>query len=81
MNEKEDENNKLSKAKQLSTTVCICKGIPLSKVLPALAGSETVSDVNRKAGTGCGGCKGERCGPRIKILLRKYKEHEGRKKE
>lgn len=60
--------------KQLAKVVCICKGITLARVLPALEGSETVADVNRKAGTGSGGCKGERCGPRIKILLRKYKE-------
>lgn len=60
------------RAKQLARVVCICKGIPLAKVLPALEGSETVQDVNRKAGTGSGGCRGERCGPRIKILLRKF---------
>ena len=76
----QDQKSKLAKAKQLSATVCICKGIPLSKVLPALQGSETVADVNRKCGTGSGGCKGERCGPRIKILLRKFKEHKEEKK-
>ena len=64
----------LEKAKQLATVVCICKGIPLSKVLPGLKDSETVADVNQKVGSGSGGCQGERCGPRIKILLRKYKE-------
>lgn len=61
------------KAKMLSRVVCICKGIPLSKVLEGLEGSDTVADVNRKVGTGSGGCQGERCGPRIKILIRKYK--------
>lgn len=65
--------------KQMVKVVCICKGITLARVLPALEGSETVADVNRKAGTGSGGCKGERCGPRIKILLRKYKEAKGLK--
>lgn len=70
-----DEDKKsLEKAKILSRTVCICKGIPLSKVLEGLEGSDTVADVNRKVGTGCGGCQGERCGPRIKTLLRKFKE-------
>lgn len=72
-----DDNKKLSdKAKMLARVVCICKGIPLSKVLEGLEGSETVADVNQKVGTGCGGCKGERCGPRIKTLLRKYKEQQ-----
>lgn len=60
--------------RQLAKIVCICKGINLGRVLKALEGCETVSDVNRKAGTGNGGCQGERCGPRIKLLLKKYKE-------
>ena len=68
----EDKTNQ--RAKVLARVVCICKGIPLAKVLEGLEGSDTVADVNRKVGTGCGGCKGERCGPRIKTLLRKYKE-------
>lgn len=69
-----DDEKAKEKAKILNRVVCICKGIPLSKVLEGLEGSETVSDVNQKVGTGCGGCKGERCGPRIKTLLRKYKD-------
>jgi NAD(P)H-nitrite reductase large subunit len=64
------------KTKQLLRVVCICKGIPLGKVLDALPGCETVQDVNRKCGTGSGGCRGERCGPRIKMLLKKFKEHQ-----
>jgi hypothetical protein len=79
----EDENERpktkeelqIEKIKQLSRVVCICKGIPLSKVLEGLPGCETVQDVNQKVGTGSGGCQGERCGPRIKILLKKYKNH------
>ena len=54
--------------------VCICKGINLGKVIKGMEGCETVLDVNRKVGTGTGGCKGERCGPRIKILLNKKRE-------
>lgn len=65
----------IEKVKQLSRVVCICKGIPLSRVLDALPGCETVQDVNQKSGCGTGGCKGERCGPRIKILLKKFKDH------
>ena len=63
---------KEKKVKQLAMTVCICKGIPLKKVLPGLKGSVTVEDVNEKTGCGSGGCKGQRCGPRIEILLKKF---------
>ena len=69
-----EEEAKKERIKQLSRVVCICKGIPLGKVLPGLEGSETVAEVNRKTGCGQGGCKGQRCGPRIKALLRKKKE-------
>ncbi len=72
---KTKEDLALEKTKQLLRVVCICKGIPLGKVLDGLKGCETVHDVNKKVGTGSGGCQGERCGPRIKILLKKYKEH------
>lgn len=73
--EETKQDAKSEKIKQLSKVVCICKGIPLVKVMEGLEGSETVADVNRKVGAGSGGCQGQRCGPRIKILLRKYKEH------
>lgn len=72
---------KEKKILQLTRVVCICKGINLGKVLPALEGSETVADVNQKAGTGSGGCKGQRCGPRIKILLDKYEKQVKQKKK
>jgi NAD(P)H-nitrite reductase large subunit len=65
----------LERIKQMTRVVCICKGIPLGKVLEGMPGCETVADVNQKVGSGTGGCKGERCGPRIKILLKKYKGH------
>lgn len=81
-----DDEEKLSpeeqaraRIKQLSRVVCICKGIPLSRILDGLPGSETVADVNQKVGSGSGGCKGERCGPRIKILLKKFKDHKAGK--
>ncbi|MCX6131083.1 MAG: (2Fe-2S)-binding protein [Proteobacteria bacterium] len=70
----QDEINR-DRIKQMNRVVCICKGISLGRVLDALPGCETVADVNQKGGTGTGGCAGERCGPRIKILLKKYKEH------
>ena len=67
------------KAKVLSRVVCICKGINLGKVLKVLDDCDTVTDVNQKAGTGSGGCQGERCGPRIKILLKKNEERKKNK--
>jgi bacterioferritin-associated ferredoxin len=67
-------------ARQLTTVVCICKGINLGRVLKGLEGCETVADVNRKVGTGSGGCAGERCGPRIKLLLKKKKEQKEKQK-
>ena len=67
-------------AKQMATVVCICKGINLGRVLKGMEGCKTVAEVNTKVGTGSGGCQGERCGPRIKILLRKRKEQEDRRK-
>ena len=75
MNELDEKNEE--RARLLARVVCICKGINLGRVLKALDGCETVMDVNRKAGTGNGGCQGERCGPRIKLLLKKKKEQEG----
>jgi NAD(P)H-nitrite reductase large subunit len=60
--------------RMLARIVCICKGINLAKVLKGLEGSQTVEDVNRKTGCGTGGCRGQRCGPRIKTLLRKKQE-------
>jgi bacterioferritin-associated ferredoxin len=73
--DEQDEKNE-ERARLLARVVCICKGINLGRVLKALDGCETVADVNRKAGTGSGGCQGERCGPRIKLLLKKKKEQE-----
>lgn len=70
---------KEERIKRLATVVCICKGIPLGKVLPAIKACDTVEDVNRMAGTGSGGCKGQRCGPRIKMLLRKKHELQDKK--
>ena len=57
--------------KQLQRVVCICKGIPLAKVLPTLKNHHQVDKVHDAAGTGSGGCQGRRCTPRIKILLQK----------
>ena len=69
-----DQNEKElaeARAKQMARVVCICKGINLGRVLKGIEGCETVADVNRVVGTGTGGCQGQRCGPRIKMLLEK----------
>ena len=68
-----EKDKKEKMIKQLAAVVCICKGIPLSRFLPALKECDTVSCVNSKVGSGTGGCAGERCGPRIKKLLAKKK--------
>lgn len=65
------------RARQMARVVCICKGINLGRVLKGLEGCETIADVNRVVGTGTGGCQGQRCGPRIKLLLEKYKQTKG----
>ncbi len=79
LNEDADQDKfdpQTERIKQLTRVVCICKGINLGRVLEGLPGCETVQDVNQKVGTGSGGCQGERCGPRIKILLKKFKDHQ-----
>ena len=75
-NKDESANEKAiaeAKAKQLLRVVCICKGINLGRVLKGIEGCNTVADVNKVVGTGTGGCQGQRCGPRIKLLLDKMK--------
>lgn len=59
--------------KQLSTPVCICKGIPLSKFLPCLESANTVEKIHQHVGSGQGGCRGRRCTPRVKKLIDKYR--------
>lgn len=75
------DEDKEKRIKQLIKVVCICKGIPLSKILPALPKCSTVEEVNRLTGCGTGGCAGERCGPRLKMLLKKQREMEAKAKE
>ena len=75
----QEEREKLIK-KRLQV-VCICKGIPLGKIVPFLKDCQTVEDVNAKTGCGSGGCAGERCGPRLKILLKKQRELEEKSKK
>jgi NAD(P)H-nitrite reductase large subunit len=71
VSEKDPKELAEERARQMAKVVCICKGINLGRVLSVIDGCQTVQDVNRKAGTGTGGCQGQRCGPRIKALLEK----------
>ena len=75
-----DEEKKKKRAIKLSRVVCICKGIPLKKVLPAIKKCNTIAEVNAMAKTGKGGCQGRRCGPRIRNLLKKKAELATKKK-
>ena len=51
--------------------VCICKGIKQGRICDAIIQNSctTVQEVNKKTGSGSGGCKGVRCGPVIEKLL------------
>ena len=57
--------------KQLASVVCICKGITLSRFLPALKTSGTIAEVHQCVGSGDGGCQGRRCSPRVATLIDK----------
>lgn len=70
---------KEERIKMMAKVVCICKGINLGRVMKGIEGCETVADVNRKVGTGSGGCAGERCGPRIALILKKLREAKEKK--
>lgn len=69
------ESLKEKQIKQLQKVVCICKGIKLKSILKHLAQCDSTEEVNKKAGTGSGGCKGERCGPCIESLIKKQREN------
>ncbi|GAA0123435.1 MAG: (2Fe-2S)-binding protein [Clostridium argentinense] len=59
------------------TKVCICKAIPRSKIKETIkSGAKTVEEVNKIVGSGSGGCKGRRCGPKIEELIEMYKNGE-----
>lgn len=74
----DEDDPKIRRIKLLQRVVCICKGIPLGRVLKGMKGCTTVAEVNRRCGTGSGGCQGQRCGPRIETLLRKMAAQKAR---
>jgi NAD(P)H-nitrite reductase large subunit len=89
MSEEEDKNlqanasldaAKEERIRMMAKVVCICKGITLGRIMKGIDGCDTVADVNRKVGTGSGGCAGERCGPRLVTILRKLREAKAAKK-
>ena len=71
---------KEERIRMMAKVVCICKGITLGRIMKGIDGCETVADVNRKIGTGSGGCAGERCGPRLVLILKKLREAKAAKK-
>jgi bacterioferritin-associated ferredoxin len=67
-------SNKERLIKELSKVVCICKGIPLKNILMAVSQETSLAHVNKTCGSGSGGCKGERCRPRILSIIKEYEE-------
>ena len=52
------------------TKICLCKGIPRSRIKEAIKnGASSVPEVNKAVGSGSGSCGGRRCGPKIQELL------------
>lgn len=52
------------------TKVCLCKAIPRSTIKRAIQnGAKTVEDIQRATGAGSGGCRGQRCTPKIQQIL------------
>jgi NAD(P)H-nitrite reductase large subunit len=57
------------------TKVCLCKAIPRSTIKKAIQnGAKTVEAVQNVTGAGTGGCKGQRCTPKIEQLLKQELE-------
>lgn len=57
------------------TKVCICKGISRKVIKEAIKdGAHTLEAVQKATGAGSGGCKGNRCTPKIEELLESMQE-------
>jgi len=53
------------------TKVCLCKAIPRSTIKKAIKnGARTLEDIQKATGAGSGGCKGNRCTPKIEEILK-----------
>lgn len=57
------------------TKVCLCKGVSKQTIKKAIAeGADTVEKVWQATNTGNGGCKGRRCGEKIRRILDELNE-------
>ncbi|MGF7142156.1 bacterioferritin-associated ferredoxin [Anaerotaenia torta] len=64
------------------TKVCICKGIPRSRIKEAIRnGATTLQEVRKTTGAGSGPCGGRRCTPKILELLETMSRVSGTEKE
>jgi len=57
------------------TKVCLCKAISRATIKKAVRnGATTLEEVQKVTGAGTGGCKGNRCTPKIEELLKSQLE-------
>lgn len=71
------EQNINSEIMDKLTKVCLCKAIPRSTIKRAIQnGAKTVEDIQRVTGAGSGGCKGQRCTPKILQILTQELENQ-----
>ncbi len=69
------EQNVNSEIMDKLTKVCLCKGIPRSKIKEAIKkGAATVQEVQKATGAGSGSCGGRRCSIKIEELLKQHEE-------
>ncbi len=75
------ENNINSEIMDKLTKVCLCKAIPRSTIKKAIQnGARTLEEVQKVTGAGSGGCKGNRCTPKIEEILKQELEKENSNK-
>ncbi|MBU3114027.1 (2Fe-2S)-binding protein [Clostridium lacusfryxellense] len=69
------ENNINSEIMDKLTKVCLCKAVPRSTIKKAIRnGARTLEEIQRVTGAGSGGCKGNRCTPKINEILKQELE-------
>jgi len=77
--EKQKNEQRTNDIKARIKVVCICKGIKQGRIMDAIIGGcDSQEKVNKKTGSGSGGCQATRCGPVIRQLVADYY---GEKKE
>ncbi|MBU3161274.1 (2Fe-2S)-binding protein [Clostridium frigoris] len=71
------ENNINKKVLDKLTKICLCKVISKATIKKAIKnGAKTLEDVQKVTGAGSGGCRGNRCTPMIKDILKEELEKE-----